>query len=234
MKRPAHWFSDALFPEGTNKHGPLPALLVMLSVSSGLVDAVTYLGMNRVFVANVTGNVVFAGFAIAGDPMHEFWAHLLALVSFAAGAWSEGRVARKIEEPRRRLFHLTATHAVLVAAALAVVLVAGEQDTFPQTALIVLLGFGMGMQNAVALRMAVPDLVTITVVTSVVTRLVSQKQQHAWRRRACAVIALFAGALIGTALYLLVGMAAPLAVNFVLLALIAYTARDLMPRPARQ
>jgi uncharacterized membrane protein YoaK (UPF0700 family) len=234
VNRPAHWFSDALFPHGTNKHGPLPALLVMLMVSSGLVDAVTFLGLNHVFVANMTGNVVFSGFAISGSPRHQLWAHLLALAAFAAGAWSEGRVARKIAEPRRRLFHLTATHAILVAAALAVVLLTGERGPGPQAALIVLLGYGMGMQNAVALRMAVPDLVNITVVTSIVTRLVSEKAEHAWRRRACAVAALFAGALVGTGLYLAAGMAAPLAADFVLLALIAYVARDLMPRPVQR
>src|SRR5690606_38001601 len=134
------WFSNVLFPGGTNEHGPLPTLLVMLIVSSGLVDAVTFLGLNSVFVANITGNVVFAGFAIAGQPRHQLEAHLLALTAFAAGAWSEGRVARRIQEPRRRLFHLTVTHAVLVAAALAVVLLAGEQGTGPQIALIALLG----------------------------------------------------------------------------------------------
>ncbi|MEU8363381.1 DUF1275 family protein [Nonomuraea sp. NPDC048882] len=68
MNRPAHWFSNALFPQGTNEHGPLPAPLIMLMVSSGLVDASTFLGLNRVFVANMTGNVVFSGFAIAGEP----------------------------------------------------------------------------------------------------------------------------------------------------------------------
>lgn len=185
-------------------------------------------------MANITGNVVFAGFAIAGQPRHQLWAHLLALAAFAAGAWSEGRVARRIREPRRRLFHLTVTHAALVAAALAVVLLAGEKGTGPQVALIVLLGYGMGMQNAVALRMAVPDLVNITVVTSIVTRLVSQAPAQAWRRRACAVAALFAGALLGTVLYLVAGMAAPLTADLLLLVLIAYMARDVFPDPARR
>ncbi|MEV4804349.1 YoaK family protein [Nonomuraea sp. NPDC049421] len=230
MNRPAHWFSDALFPHGTNEHGPLPALLVMLMVSSGLIDAVTFLGLNHVFVANMTGNVVFAGFSVLGQPRHQLWAHLLALAAFAAGAWSEGRVSRKIEEPRRRLFHLTVTHAVLVAAALGVVLLTDEQGTASTVALIVLLGYGMGMQNAVALRMAVPDLVNITVVTSIVTRLVSQAPEHAWRRRACAVTAMFAGALLGAGLYMVTGMSAPLAADLILLILIAYVARDLMPR----
>ena len=34
----------------------------------GIVDAVSVLGLGRVFVASMTGNVVFLGFAAAGVP----------------------------------------------------------------------------------------------------------------------------------------------------------------------
>lgn len=46
--------------------------------------------------------------------------------------------------------------------------------------------------------------------------------------------AMFAGGLVGAALYLVAGMAAPLTADLVLLALIAYVARDVIPGPARQ
>ena len=46
------------------RHGPLPPLLVLLTVITGLVDAVSYLALGHVFVANMTGNVVFLGFAV--------------------------------------------------------------------------------------------------------------------------------------------------------------------------
>ena len=49
-------------------YGPLPALLLILTAVSGVVDAVSILSLGRVFVANMTGNVVFVGFAIAGAP----------------------------------------------------------------------------------------------------------------------------------------------------------------------
>ena len=49
-------------------HGPLPGLLLLLTVSTGLVDAVSILSLGRVFVANMTGNIVFIGFALAGSP----------------------------------------------------------------------------------------------------------------------------------------------------------------------
>ena len=50
-------------------HGLLPALLVCLTVVTGLVDAFSYLSLGLVFVANMTGNVVFLGFALAGSPL---------------------------------------------------------------------------------------------------------------------------------------------------------------------
>jgi hypothetical protein len=61
--------SDAartLVPPRGERHGPLPPLLLTLTVVTGLVDAVSYLGLGHVFVANMTGNVVFLGFALAG------------------------------------------------------------------------------------------------------------------------------------------------------------------------
>jgi hypothetical protein len=48
--------------------GPLPAMLLVLTVVSGVVDAVSVLALGRVFVANMTGNVAFIGFALAGAP----------------------------------------------------------------------------------------------------------------------------------------------------------------------
>ena len=56
----------AWWPWGGGGDGPLPALRVALTVVTGLVDAVSYVAVGHVFVANMTGNVVFLGFAAAG------------------------------------------------------------------------------------------------------------------------------------------------------------------------
>ena len=74
-------------------HGPLPALLVGLTVVTGLVDAYSYLTLGHVFVANMTGNVVFFGFAIAGTGSISITASLLAVLAFAVGALLGGRPA---------------------------------------------------------------------------------------------------------------------------------------------
>src|SRR5258707_10771807 len=76
-------------------HGPLPVLLIGLTVVTGLVDAFSYLSLGHVFVANMTGNVVFLGFALAGVGEISIVAILLALLAFALGAAVTGRVATR-------------------------------------------------------------------------------------------------------------------------------------------
>ena len=70
-------------PEG-DKHGPLAPLLLMLTVVTGLVDAYSYLVLGHVFVANMTGNVVFLAFALVGAQGFSLGASLLALAAFAS------------------------------------------------------------------------------------------------------------------------------------------------------
>jgi hypothetical protein len=72
------------------RFGPLPALLVLLTVVTGVVDAVSILALGRVFVANMTGNVVFAAFALVGAPGFSLSASLFALAGFLAGAYAGG------------------------------------------------------------------------------------------------------------------------------------------------
>ena len=58
--------SATLRPRRDSSDGLLPPLLLALTLVTGLVDATSYLKLGHVFVANMTGNVVFLGFGIAG------------------------------------------------------------------------------------------------------------------------------------------------------------------------
>ena len=51
-------------------HPPLPLVVTLaaLTVVSGFVDAVSFLGLGHVFTANMTGNVVLIGFAAPAHP----------------------------------------------------------------------------------------------------------------------------------------------------------------------
>lgn len=54
-------------------HGPLPVLLVCLTVVTGLVDAFSYLRLGHVFVANMTGNVVSSASRWPVWARFQFW-----------------------------------------------------------------------------------------------------------------------------------------------------------------
>src|SRR5438094_2603382 len=91
------------------KPAALPALLLVLTITTGLIDAVSVLGMGRVFTANMTGNIVFLGFALAGATEFSISRHLAALAGFAAGAAAGGRIGMTMAHaPRRRWLLATA------------------------------------------------------------------------------------------------------------------------------
>ncbi|MGA9832579.1 MAG: DUF1275 family protein, partial [Trebonia sp.] len=87
------------FPRSLVAHpayGPLPALLLILTVVTGVVDSISILALGRVFVANMTGNVVFAGFAIVGAPGFSLGASRFALAGFLVGAAAGGAVITRV------------------------------------------------------------------------------------------------------------------------------------------
>src|SRR5262245_65712709 len=75
---------------------PLLVGLMALTFVTGLVDAVSFLGLGRVFTANMTGNVVFLGFAAAGSPGLSVLRSGMALLAFSVGALIGGRIGARI------------------------------------------------------------------------------------------------------------------------------------------
>ncbi|MER5183104.1 YoaK family protein [Streptomyces sp. NPDC002896] len=213
-----------LAPPRGDRHGPLPPLMLTLTVVTGLVDAVSYLSLGHVFVANMTGNVVFLGFALAGAEGLSALASVISMAAFLAGALAGGRFGTRFAAHRGRLLTIaTALEAVLVAAAVITTAAShGEVTTTVRYALIVLLGLAMGLQNAVARRLGVPDLTT-TVLTLTLTGLAADSTPAGGAaprpgRRILSVLAMFLGALAGAALLLHTELALTLGLALVLLA----------------
>lgn len=226
-----------LVPPKGDRDGPLPPLLLLLTVLTGVVDAVSYLALGHVFVANMTGNVVFLGFGLAGAAGLSALASTVAVASFLGGALTGGALAGRYGAHRGRLLGVaTGVQTVLVAAATVVAVlpwavVAGEVTVAAQYVLIVLLGVAMGLQNAVARRLAVPDLTT-TVLTLTLTGLAADSgaaggQAPRPGRRVLSVLAMFLGALIGAVLLAHTSLALTLGVSLVPLAVTAVAARRL-------
>src|ERR1700737_850468 len=80
---------------GSLRH-PLTRTLLVLTFTTGLVDAVSYLGLGRVFTANMTGNVVLLGFGIAGSGGLPVVAPLVSLGSFLLGSAAGGVLAKRM------------------------------------------------------------------------------------------------------------------------------------------
>ena len=159
-----------IIPDRGGAYGPLPPLLVAMTVVTGLVDAFSYLVLGHVFVANMIGNVVFLVFALAGAGGFSLPAVVVALAAFGLGALAGGALGSRLGRRRGKLLSATAAaQAVLLTAA--VVTAALAPSPLPagdRYGLIVVLATSMGAQNATARRLAVPDLTT-TVLTLTIT-----------------------------------------------------------------
>lgn len=149
----------SLWPPPEDRHGPLVPAMVVLTVLTGVVDATSYLKLGHVFVANMTGNVVFLGFALAGAHGVSASASLIALGSFLVGASAGGRF-RALHPHHRGHMLRTASivQATLLALALVLALALAKPLRTPESyALLVPMAVAMGIQNAAAQLLAVPE-----------------------------------------------------------------------------
>ena len=249
------------FPRSLVAHpayGPLPGLLLILTVVTGVVDSISILALGRVFVANMTGNVVFAGFAIVGAPGFSLGASLFALAGFLVGAAAGGAVITRVGSDRAALLRAgTAAEVALAAVALVLAALSGDPGVSHGTTHIIAGAFGlaitdalaavlaaaMGIQNAVARKLAVPDLTT-TVLTMTLTGIGADLRAvlragdaHATAksdlvRRLLAIGTMLAGALAGASLTLYVSPVSALALALSLLAVTAAAAMAVATRPA--
>src|SRR5258705_4973954 len=194
-------------PETRLNH-TLPLLLHVATATTGLIDAISYLALGHVFTANMTGNVVFLAFAVAGAPGLSITRSLTALISFLIGALIGGNLATRLSEvstPRWITTALSLESALLLAATLAAINFRDlSGSSFQLHSIIVLTACAMGIRNATVRKMAIPDLTT-TVLTLTITRLAADSRfagstSPRWRRRLLAVLVMFFGAAIGTLL----------------------------------
>src|ERR1700758_425488 len=82
--------------------GVIVVLLVM-TVATGIVDAVSYLGLGHVFTANMTGNIVLMGFRLGGAPGISLSRSIIALLGFMLGAVAGGQMGRRLDSRHLRI-----------------------------------------------------------------------------------------------------------------------------------
>ncbi|MFB7762059.1 YoaK family protein [Streptomyces xiamenensis] len=171
------------------------ALLIALTFATGSVDAVSYLTLDRVFTANMTGNVALLGFAAAGHGEIPLLRTGIALAAFVVGAVAAGRVVRETVPPGAWPARVVAA---LTASTLTLVMVTALWAVATRDVLAGLLGFAMGLQGGAVRRLGVADLPT-TVITSTLTALAIAESPRR-RRRPAAPVALLLGAFGGALL----------------------------------
>ena len=197
---------------------PLVVLLTLLSLTTGIVDATSVLGLGKVFTANMTGNVVFLGFAAAGAPGFHWELYVLALLAFGLGAIGSGRMGRYfIGRSRRRWLIVSAAleASLLWIAAVCAFATPSDAGASLRWILIAFVAIAMGARNATVRQLNIPDLTT-TVVTRTITGLAADSRLaggpgHNLGRRLRAILSLFVGAAVGAFMVLRWGLAPPLA-----------------------
>jgi uncharacterized membrane protein YoaK (UPF0700 family) len=195
-----------IVPRPEDKNGALLPMLLGLTVVSGLVDAFSFLEMGHIFVANVTGDVLFIAFGLAGAQGFSALAALITLVVFFLGAFLGGRIFTYFGVHRGHLLAIVAAvEATFFAAATGLAATLdGRPVNGDKYTLIVLLALPMGLQNALAFKLAVPGLTT-SVVTQAITGISAESQLAGGSgsnmgTRIASTLSLFVGALIGALL----------------------------------
>jgi uncharacterized membrane protein YoaK (UPF0700 family) len=200
--------------------------MLVLTFTTGINDAVGYLGLDKVFTGNMTGNVVILGMALAGGTGLPVAGPALALLGFMAGAAIGGRALRSSGRAwSGRVTALLACVALVMFALSAVLLGIGDDpDHDVMVTVTTVAAVAMGMQAAAARHIAVRDVTTV-VVTSAITGLAADSVLGAgsgvrsWRRL-LAVALILLGATAG-ALLLQVHLGAGLLVAGVVIAGVA-------------
>lgn len=181
-------------------------LMLALTFSTGVIDAVGYLGLDRVFTANMTGNVVILGMALVGGTGLPVLGPLLALGGFMAGAVLGGRVLKSAAPGwTTRITIMLGIVTAMILSVAALLLSIEEDLTHPIAVTITTtLGAAMGLQAATARFIAVKDVTTV-VITSTITALAADSAFGSGKgggtaRRTSAVVLMLAGAFAGGAL----------------------------------
>jgi uncharacterized membrane protein YoaK (UPF0700 family) len=223
-------------PGPASPHGPVAPLLLTMTFVTGLVDAFSYLELGHVFVANMTGNVLFLAFAIAGAHGLSMAASLVALCAFYGGATLGGRIHTMMNNHRAKLLTVSVVvQAFFFLIALVVVLVSSTPLMgVARYTLIVTMAVGMGVQNAAARKLAVPDFTT-TVLTMTIVGLGSDSwlaggSGSKGTRRLIAIATMFVGALVGALFVLHVRDFYPVLLAFVIVVVVALSSRTLSRR----
>lgn len=158
-------------------------LLFALTLSSGAVDAISFLALGRVFTAFMTGNIVFLGMGLARDASApSVIAVLASMAGFAVGVYLATIIVTPIEEPATDhdedsagiVWPLRTTCALALSLLPQVgfmvlwIRIGGRPGHGATVALLALWALAMGMQSAAVRRLNVGGIFTTAATATVI------------------------------------------------------------------
>jgi uncharacterized membrane protein YoaK (UPF0700 family) len=148
------------------------AALLLLTFATGLADAISILVLGHVFVANMTGNVIFLGFWLAPRTNIDLTAVVVALPTFVCTTIVSGRLARHFGQRTRTWISTVLAAEIVLLVALSVLAGAGVLHYHDYTKLIMIgmLAVTFGLQHSSARQFGIQELST-TVLTSTIVSL---------------------------------------------------------------
>jgi uncharacterized membrane protein YoaK (UPF0700 family) len=151
-------------------------MLLILTWAAGNIDAIGYLGLGRVFTANMTGNTVLLGLHLGQEQGAAALRAFVALLSFGVGLVLGALIVERIRGagpwPPAVTWALALEAAMLAAFAAGMYLTASLREVIEAQALIAVSAIAMGIQSAAVRRLNVPGIAT-TYVTGTLTTAVT-------------------------------------------------------------
>ncbi|HKJ36849.1 MAG TPA: YoaK family protein [Solirubrobacterales bacterium] len=180
--------------------------LILLTMIAGMIDAVAFLGLDQVFAANMTGNVVLLGLAIGGAPALSINGPAVALAAFLAGAAIAGRGERRDQSRHYYVVRMVRVEAVVVAAAALLAIGFDPDDESRRLLIIAVLAMAMGARNEEIRRVRMPELRTTVLTLAIAGFAAHEAEGHRRDRgdrlRFVGIVAMVIGAIASALLVL--------------------------------
>jgi uncharacterized membrane protein YoaK (UPF0700 family) len=182
------------------------AALLLLTFSTGLADAISVLVLGHVFVANMTGNVIFLGFWFAPRSTVDLTAAVVAFPTFVVGTILGGRLMRHFGERTRRWLTVALGIEVALLTLLSILAGTGVCHYHDNSKLFLIGGMAIayGLQHSTARQFGIQELTT-TVLTSTIVGLGVDSRLAGGtgdreKLRFSVVLTMCAGAVVGAAM----------------------------------
>jgi uncharacterized membrane protein YoaK (UPF0700 family) len=153
-------------------------LLILLACAAGAIDAISYAGLGRVFTANMTGNTVLLGLALANLDPDAIMRAGAALIGFMIGAAISARIVG--QRAVQAVWSAQVTKALAVESAMLIGVLVGwhiigdpTREVFWRLALIDCTAIAMGMQSTAIHELSISG-VSTTYITGTIARMVER------------------------------------------------------------